>query len=153
LHINKPIIVLNNYVDAVYKAAEDQLYFKDIVKVKSIFRGIEELYREATNAEVDGFLGQDFIGLVNGFSGISVKTANRKRIAQVIDTFNNFSASDRQSIFQYIHQYCADVPLSGDIFQVGSEDHLKKILFGIEQRYYTTPLGSEKRLANSVIAI
>jgi hypothetical protein len=66
---------------------------------------------------------------------------------------NKLSISDKKSIIQYIQQYCGDVPLNGDTFQIGSEDHLKKILFGIEQRYYTTPLGSEKRLANSVIVI
>ena len=29
----------------------------------------------------------------------------------------------------------------------------KRILFGIEQRYYTTGHGAEKRLANSIIRI
>ena len=32
-----------------------------------------------------------------------------------------------------------------------SEDELKMVLFGIEQRFYTTPVGDEKRIANSVI--
>jgi len=58
-----------------------------------------------------------------------------------------------QQIFQYIQSYCEDVPVDGDTFLVRTEEHLKKILYGIEQRYYTTPLGNEKRLANSILKL
>ena len=60
---------------------------------------------------------------------------------------------DEQQIFQYIRSYCEDVPVDGGTFLVGTENHLKKILYGIEQRYYTTPLGNEKRLANSILKL
>jgi hypothetical protein len=30
------------------------------------------------------------------------------------------------------------------------EEELKKLLYGIEQRYYTTRQGGERRLANSI---
>ena len=53
LEIDKPIIILNSFVDAVYDINGDSLYFKNIARVKSMFRGIEELYREATQVEVD----------------------------------------------------------------------------------------------------
>ena len=118
-----------------------------------MFRGIEELYREATQDEVDTFLEQDFISLEGTFTSNNVKTANRKRIAMVIDTINQFTPDDKQQIFQYIRSYCEDVPVDGDNFLVSTEEHLKKILYGIEQRYYTTPLGNEKRLANSILKL
>lgn len=38
-------------------------------------------------------------------------------------------------------------------FEVGSEDELKMLLYGIEQRFYTTVVGGEKRIANSVIPL
>lgn len=38
-------------------------------------------------------------------------------------------------------------------FSVGSEDDLKMVLYGIEQRFYTIPIGGEKRIANSVLAV
>jgi len=41
--------------------------------------------------------------------------------------------------------------VSENSFEVGSENELKMLLYGIEQRFYTTPVGGEKRLANSVI--
>ena len=41
----------------------------------------------------------------------------------------------------------------GLAFHVESEDDLKKLLYGIEQRYYTTKVGNEKRLANSITTV
>jgi hypothetical protein len=153
LEINKPIIVLNSYVDAVYDINTDILYFKNIATVKSMFKGIEELYREATQDEVDDFLSHNFISLDDNFTSESVKTNNRKRIAIAIDILNQFTEDDERQIFQYIRSYCKDVPVDGDTFLISKEDHLKKILYGIEQKYYTTPLGNEQRLANSTLTL
>lgn len=153
LEIDKPIIILNSFADAVYDLNGDNLYFRNIARIKSMFRGIEELYREATQAEVDAFLKHDFISLEETFTSNNVKTANRKRIAMAIDTLNQFTEDDKKRIFQYIRSYCEDVPIDADTFLVSREEHLKKILYGIEQRYYTTPLGNEKRLANSILKL
>lgn len=153
LEIDKPIIILNSFVDAVYDINDDSLFFKNIAKVKSMFKGIEELYRDATQAEVDAFLEHDFISLEETFTSNNVKTANRKRIAMAIDTLNQFTQDEKQQIFQYIQSYCEDVPVDGNTFLVSTENHLKKILYGIEQRYYTTPLGNEKRQANSILKL
>ena len=38
-------------------------------------------------------------------------------------------------------------------FEISSEQNLKMLLYGIEQRFYTTLIGDEKRLANSVISL
>lgn len=153
LEINKPIIILNSYVDAAYSINDDILYFKNIATIKSMFKGIEELYREATQAEVDDFLNHNFISLAETFTSDNVKTFNRKRIAIAIDILNQFTEDDERQIFQYIRSYCEDVPVNGEAFLVSTENHLKKILYGIEQRYYTTPLGNEKRLANSTLTL
>ncbi|AGB49541.1 hypothetical protein Metho_1319 [Methanomethylovorans hollandica DSM 15978] len=153
LEINRSIIILNSSVDAAYNINDDILYFKNIARIKSMFRGIEELYREATQAEVDDFLNHNFISLAGTFTSDTVKTSNRKRIAIAIDILNQFTEDDERQIFQYIRSYCGDVPVNGEAFLVSTENHLKKILYGIEQRYYTTPLGNEKRLANSTLTL
>ena len=36
-------------------------------------------------------------------------------------------------------------------FVVRSNEDLKNLLYGIDQRYYTTPINNEKRIANSII--
>ena len=38
-------------------------------------------------------------------------------------------------------------------FKIENENDLKVLIFGIEQRYYTTRIGSERRLANSVLTL
>ncbi len=153
LETDKPIIVLNDFIDAVYDQTVDILYFKDIARIKPMFNGIGELYREATQTEVDAFLEHDFISLADGFISQHIKTANRKRIAIAMDTFNNFSDDEKQQIFEYTRIYCDDIHCIATSFVVGTEDQLKKVLFGIEQRYYMTPLGHEKRLANSILRL
>ncbi|EFA5442641.1 ATP F0F1 synthase synthase, partial [Escherichia coli] len=35
-------------------------------------------------------------------------------------------------------------------FEISCDEELKLLLYGIEERYYTTRFGNEKRLANSI---
>ena len=59
-------------------------------------------------------------------------------------------------MLSYIESYC-EVKLTYDKenkkFEVATDDDLKLLLYGIEQRFYTTPIGQEKRLANSVMRL
>ena len=146
-------IVINDIPDAIYDKANDALYFRRLESITSIFRGIDQLYREATDEETTQFLNNEFINLKDGYSTASVKTANRKRIALAMKTLNALNDNDRKNIFAYIGDYCPELQVSEDSFEVGTEEDMKKLLFGIEQRFYTTPVGGEKRIANSVIPL
>lgn len=153
LQTNKPIIVINEWIDAVYDKGNDTLYFKDVVKIKQMFKGIEALYRTATQTEVNAFLSTSFISLSSGFTSNDVKAANRKRIAMALDTLNSFSPSEVLQVVNYTKSYCTSVPINGNMFVIETEEHLKLVLYGIEQRYYTTSIKPEKRLANSILEI
>lgn len=146
-------IVINDLPDAIYVSSEDQLYFRRLESITSIFKGIDQLYREATNEEVDSFLKKDFISLQNNYGVSNIKTANRKRIALAKKTLDELSDVDQKRIFTYIGEYCPDLKTDKEAFEIGTEDEMKMLLFGIEQRFYTTPVGGEKRLANSVIPL
>lgn len=150
---NCPEIVIRDLPDAIYDKTTDNLYFRRLESITSIFRGIDMLYREATQEETDTFLASDFILLKDDYSGSKVKTANRKRIALAAKTLSELGETDRKNIFAYIGEYCPDLKVSESAFEVGSENDLKMLLYGIEQRFYTTPIGGEKRLANSVITL
>ena len=39
------------------------------------------------------------------------------------------------------------------IFTIGNEEDMKYLLWGIEQRYYTTPVTNENRVANSIMVL
>lgn len=150
---NEPIIVIDNYPDAIYVRNDDTLYFKKLTAITSIFQGIDELYQEATQQETEQFLENDFILLDNEYSADKVKKANRKRIAMAMETLQQFTPAQKQDIFGYIREYCEDLIFdeNNENFTISDEDKLKKLLYGIEQRYYTTRTGGERRLANSVI--
>ena len=146
-------IVINDIPDAIYDKTNDALYFRRLESITGIFKGIDQLYREATEEETAQFLQSDFINLKNDYSSSSVKTPNRKRIALAIKTMKELDETDRKNIFAYIGDYCPELQISENSFDIGSEEDMKKLLFGIEQRFYTTPVGGEKRIANSIIPL
>lgn len=146
-------IVIKELPDAIYDKNNDNLYFHRLESIAGIFKGIDILYREATQEETDSFLANDFISLKGNYSSRQVKTANRKRIALAAKTLSELEEAERKNIFKYIGDYCPDLKVSENSFEVGSENELKMLLYGIEQRFYTTPVGGEKRLANSVITL
>lgn len=152
---DESLIVIHNYADAIYYKKEDTLYFKSLSIISSIFKGIAVLYREATQEETETFLESDFISLGDNYSAEKVKKANRKRIAMAMDTINSFSPRDKKSMFRYIKEYCKNLKFDrkASSFTIETEQDLKLLLYGIEQRYYTTILGGEKRLANSITAL
>lgn len=147
------VLFINEYPDAIYVPAEDTLYFQRLEPIINIFKGISELYREATESEVKEFLQNDFIILADGFDASKVKRSNRKRIALAINTLAKMQNEDKRQIFTYIREYCPDITTMEQKFKIGSEEGLRMLLYGIEQRFYTTLVGSEKRIANSIVSL
>lgn len=148
---NSKEIVINEIPDAIYCSKTDILYFRKLEPIVGIFKGIADLYREATDTETEQFLNNDFISLKDNYGTANVKTANRKRIALAAKTLFKLSPEEKSNIFFYIGEYCPDLKTEENTFSVSNEEELKMVLFGIEQRFYTTPVGGEKRIANSVI--
>ena len=146
-------IVLTDNPDAIYVIEEDTLYFRKLETIAPIFVGIESLYREATNEEVADFLGQPFIHTDENYSVEKVGKANRQRIAITIENFNKLKPKQRTLIFQYINEYYPQLNYYGKVFTIKNEDDMKYFLYGLEQRYFTTPATNEKRVANSVSKI
>ncbi len=149
-------LVINELPDAVYFKQSDTLVFRNLATISSIFKGIDELYKEATKAEVETFLNEPFIETINDYDVAKVSIPNRKRIGLAMATLGKMSEDDRVSMVSYIEDY-AKGKLTFDkqkqSFEISTDDQLKNLLYGIEQRFYTTPFSNEKRLANSVQAI
>jgi hypothetical protein len=149
-------LIINDMPDAVYIRKEDTLVFRNLAAISSIFPGIDELYREATQLEVKGFLGNNFIALTNGFAAEKVSKPNRKRIALAIATLNALPPQDKAGMLSYIDGYCGDkvkYDKAAGTFEICDDDSLKFLVYGIEQRFYTTQFGKERRLANSIQAL
>lgn len=146
-------INVNKVADAIYQKDRDTLYFTSLSRITAIFKNIGNLYREATDEETQNFLNSEFICCSDSFDSSHVKTANRKRIALAMDTLNGYSESDKRKIFKYIAKYSNIYDSAHNIFNIGNEEELKHLLWGIEQRFYTTVVGNEKRAANSIISL
>lgn len=152
---NGYVIVINNMPDAIYDSNEDRLYFRRLSDITNIFIGIDELYREATDAETTEFLGLDIIDVDPDFTVDKVKTANRKRIKAAMDKYNSFTDDQKQMLHAYLQNYNSELLYDLDVnkFKISSEKELTDLLNGINQRYYTTEIDGEKRLASSVISL
>lgn len=145
-------IFINPFPDAVYVPSQDMLVFRNLGTISSIFKGIDSLYKEATKEEVEEFLSESFIGLSDGYDANKVSKPNRKRIALAMASFSKLLDSEKGQMLNYIRQYCENISYDekGEQFSISTDDELKFLLYGIEQRFYTTVLGQERRLANSI---
>lgn len=148
-------LLINDQPDAIYFKQEDTLVFRNLAAISGIFKGIDVLYREATQQETESFLEEDFIDLKNNYDASKVSKPNRKRIALAMDSLAKMSAQDKLDILAYIGDYC-DQKLKFDQaqqkFEISTDEELKLLLYGVEQRFYTTQFSHEKRLANSVVS-
>ena len=135
--------------DAIFITAEDTLYFKQIAKIKTIFPGIEELDREATQPEVDKFLGHGTIELQEGYDTHSVGSNNRKRIADIGKKYLSLLPEKQQKLIDYAKDKTG-INFGNGTFKVSSETDLKNLLYAMDQRYYYADIYEENRVAKSV---
>lgn len=145
------ILVIKELPDCVFDKQVDKLYFKNLSSITSIFDGINILYREATDNEVENFLTLDILNVADGFNKENVKTANRRRIKEATEKYNNFTKEQKENIPVYISKYCPSLyDKSTDKINISNEVELANLLNVLNQRYYTTEIDGEMRLAHSV---
>lgn len=143
-------IILSENADAIYVKNEDTLYFRKLETIAPIFPGIDTLYREATKDEIENFLNLPFIKTSNNYNVERVGKANRQRISLALEDFNKLNSVEKKGIFRYTSTYYPQLKYNGTTFTISTDEDMKHLLYGLEQRYYTTPVTKEKRLANSV---
>lgn len=152
LEKDNPIITINNCPDVLYNKSTDILYFKKLSTANRIFKGLDQLYREATADETQEFLDSDILNVSSSYTTQKVSIPNRRKIALIKDTLDKYDDIEKQAIYDYTRDY-GQVTYQNGKFNIDTDEDLKFVLWGIEQRYYTTPIGGEKRVANSVITI
>lgn len=135
--------------DAVYASSENTLYFKDISKIKFFFPGIEILHREATQEEVNAFLGNTFIALEN-YEAVSVGALNRKRIADIGAKYQSLTEDKKTRLIEYAKEQSGIELNDAGAFKITCDTDLKNLIYAIDQRYYYADIYEENRVANSV---
>ena len=147
------IILLNDVPDAIHDTVSDELYFADFAILKTFFSKIEELYREATDEEVKAFLQNEVIKAVPEFSSEKVSKPNRQRIALAQEKLTAYTKQNVEQLLQEFPEYVEDVKIKDGAFEVKNDNDLKMAIFCIEERFYTTAISKEKRLANSIMKL
>ena len=150
LEKNSKEIIINPAPDAIYRKSDDKLFFQKLSSITSIFSGIDEIFREATEEETKTFLESDFIVLGESFNSTVVKKPNRKRIALAKEALSNFDAAQKKAVLQSIKDYYPSIINDDDSFKIENDEDLTYLLYGVLQRYYTTADGREKRIASSI---
>lgn len=144
-------IEIKSVSDAVYIPSTDILYFRSIAKIKFIFPGIEELYRKATQDEVDAFVANDFIQL-DGIDANKIGDMNRKRIADIGMRYSGLPNNKKKALISYARGK-AGVELNNEKFIIKTETDLKKVMYAMDQRYYFADIYDENRIAGSIRVI
>lgn len=145
------MFVIRELPDAIYYREQNKLVFTKLETLEVMFKGISGLYREATDQDIQEFLSNSFI-MLNDFSYESVNKLNRHRIAMVHDRLSTFSEEQKNSLIEYTKSYCSEL-VQDNKFVISTDNDLKLLLYGILERYYTSPVSCEKRIANSIIKI
>lgn len=145
-------IELKSEIDA-YFDGNDKLYFKSFKTIRSLFNGIDDYYRIASQAEVDEF--KEF-NLVHFVSDFEIKNNNLKMLAVLKDYDINLDDTDiKQTLLEtyggYPHQ---EFELDeNDIFQINSNKKLTSFLKLALGRLYTNPITNDKMEANYAIKL
>ncbi len=150
---DEKLIIINNIPDAIHNTSDDRLYFSDFSVLKTFFSGIEALYKEATREEVDAFLKNEVMQCAPEFNSDLVSKPNRHRINLAIAKLDVYTKQNVEQLIQEFPDYVKDVEVKDGCFVIKSDNDLKLAIFCIEERFYTTPVSKEKRLANSVLRI
>ncbi len=144
-------VLINELPDAIYSRNDDTLYFRKISVAASFFPKLIELYKEATDDETSAFLNLEMINAVD-FATNQVNKLNRKRIRAATEEWGRLDESQQKELYEYINDYYPSI-CTDNHFVVKDNKDLAELLFGVLQRYYQTPFGGEKRIANSVILV
>ena len=94
------------------------------------------------------------VNLGADFGTDKVKIPNRRKIKEALIRYNSFSDEKKQLLPTYVSKYCPTLfDEETQKFNINSEKELTELLNGMNQRYYTTEIDEEKRLANSVTVV
>ena len=140
-------IELKSAIDA-YFDGNDRLYFKNFRTIRSLFKGIDDYYRIASQAEVDEFKQFNLVSFVSDFE---IKTNNLKMLAVLKDygiDLNDIGVKKTllRSYSQYPNQ---EFELDeNQNFIIDSNRKLTCLLKLALGRLYTNPITHHKMEAN-----
>lgn len=144
-----PIILINEIPDAIFDEALDKVYFRDISKLTDIFRGIDQQFKEATEAEVSNFVNSNIFNTTTGFNIKKVSSPVRKKIYSVQARFASFSANEQAQFISNVQQYLSHIIFQNGKFLITNNEDVRDLADALDQRFHETPITKERRRTQS----
>ena len=138
-------VVLTGEVDAYWTGT--RLYFKRFSTVRSMFKGMQKIYKEMTEKETNEFLSSELFALKEEMSSDFIGLKSRKMIASII----NAKAIDLKDpevykkYVEYAKEYDVDLEIEDDKIALIDNSDIGKVMGLFGERFYTTDVTKEKR--------
>ena len=138
-------ILLTGEVDACWTGT--RLCFKKFSYVRSLFPGIQKVFKELTEKETNEFLSSTMFELKDEMSSEFIGLRNRKRIAAVINgkTIDLTNPDTYGRYIAYAARYDLDLEIdNGKIALIDNAD-ISKVIDLFVENFYTSEITKEKR--------
>lgn len=143
-------IIFSGKVDA-YFDGEKRIYFKSFSTIRSLFDGIEDYYREATQAEVEEFCACSILRVADHATDkIGIRSLKRIAAIMVDPEINLKDDKFLQKLKTYACKYPeSQLQLEDGKIVINNEKDLSAFTMLASGRYYKSELTGEKMAATS----
>lgn len=138
-------LLFTGEIDAYWTGT--RLYFKKFTVARSLFPGIQKVYKEATEKEANEFLSSVLFTLKDEMSSDFISLRNRKRIASIVEA-KSIDLQDTEVCKNYIlyaKQYDLDLEIEDDKISLMDNSDVEKVINMLGESFYTTDVTAEKR--------
>ncbi|MGL4935859.1 MAG: hypothetical protein ACRC51_10335 [Cetobacterium sp.] len=141
-------IALNPNSFIIYDIENKKLYFKNFSEVSKIFKGIEVLYREATEEEVKKFFSNDLVDEKSAIGFENITSAKRKKILLALSELEK--GKEIEKLRAYGKKYYPS-HFESDKILVNSLDNIDVLINVVHEHCYTSEVTNQKKIANSTM--
>ena len=138
-------ILITGEVDAYWDGT--RLYFKKFPTVRSLFPGIQKVFREMTEQKTNEFLSSPLFELKEEMSSDFISLKNRRLINTLVESktidFNDPEAYEKY--VEYAKQYNLDLEIENDKIALIDNSDINKVLGLFSEIFYTSEINKEKR--------
>lgn len=145
------MIAFGNTVDAILDLANQEVMFISYHNAVGLFPILSDFYKEATQSEVDEFLGNDIFKIHESFNTSTVGSTNRKKISffQNEIRLNIKNPEVASKIERYSEKYLGKNLAINNHFEIKNNSDITDIMHIICGSYYENEITGEKMLACS----
>ena len=138
-------ILITGEVDAYWDGT--RLYFKKFASIRSLFPGIQKVFREMTEQKTNEFLSSPLFELKEEMSSDFISLKNRRLINTLVEskTIDLTDPEVYEKYVEYAKQYNLDLEIENDKIALIDNSDINKVLGLFAETFYTSEINKEKR--------